>query len=252
MPVFRIDFGYDGTNFRGFARQREMRTVQGVLEQCLSRVLKEDLVTTGAGRTDAGVHARAQVASFATDADVDVERLARSLNGMLGPEIVVTSVTMVADDFSARFSAKWRAYRYQILNSELPDPFKRQFSWHMADPLDLGAMNAVASQLIGQHDFASFCRARPGATTVRRVFEASWLQEGDLKVFDIRANSFCHQMVRSVVGFSMDVGKGRRRAEDASGVLAARDRAKASLMAPPQGLILWEVGYQDARRHLEP
>lgn len=244
MPVLRIDFGYDGTNFHGFARQRGMRTVQGVLEECLSRVLKHDVVTTGAGRTDAGVHARGQVASFQTDAEVDVERLARSLNGMLGPELVVGSVNVMADDFSARFSATWRSYRYQILNAALPDPFRRLFWWHVVDPLDLDAMNGVAAHLSGQHDFASFCRAPQGGTTTRTVLEAVWHEDRDMKVFLIRANSFCHQMVRSLVGFCADVGRGRRQAADVLRVIEARDRAVASLMAPPHGLVLWEVGYE--------
>lgn len=246
MPAFRIDFGYDGTNFHGFARQRGLRTVQGALEDCLSRVLKQEVITTGAGRTDTGVHARAQVVSFETDSPVDVERLGRSLNGILGPELIVASVTLAPDEFNARFSAIWREYRYQILNGILPDPLRRNVCWHVAEPLDLAAMNAVATGISGQHDFASFCRVPQGGTTYRNVIEADWTEDRDLTVFRIRANAFCHQMVRSLVGFCIDVGRGRRKSDQITAILEARDRAAASLLAPPHGLILWEVGYRAA------
>jgi len=246
MAVLRIDFGYDGTNFHGFARQAGLRTVQGALEDCLSRVLKQEVTTTGAGRTDTGVHARGQVVSFETDSVVDVERLGRSLNGMLGPELIVASVAIAPDDFNARFSAVWREYRYQILNRVLPDPLRRHVCWLVAESIDLGAMNAVAKDLSGQHDFASFCRLPQGGTTLRTVIEADWTEDQDLIVFRIRANSFCHQMVRSLVGFSIDVGRGRRKSDQITAVLDARDRAAASLLAPPHGLILWDVGYKNS------
>ena len=243
MPFYRIDFGYDGTAFRGFARQAGQRTVQGVLEERLARVLGREITTTGAGRTDAGVHARRQVVSFEWDGDLDLPRLARSLNGMMGPEVVVASVEKAVDDFSARFSARWRRYRYLILNAPLADPLNRHFCWHVVEPLDLNAMNDAAARLVGEHDFASFCRIPDNGSTTRRVLSAQWASEGEMTVFTIAANAFCHQMVRSIVGFMVDVGKGRRRAAEIEAVLAARDRSRASNMAPPHGLILWEVGY---------
>jgi tRNA pseudouridine38-40 synthase len=243
MPVYRIDFGYDGSGFRGFARQAELRTVQGVLEERLARVLGREVVTTGAGRTDAGVHARQQVVSFEWDEELDPIRLARSLNGMLGPELVVASVARAVDDFSARFSARWRSYRYLVLNAPLADPMSRHQCWHVVDPLDLTAMNEAATGLVGEHDFASFCRVPDSGSTTRKVLSAAWSMESPMTVFTIVANAFCHQMVRSIVGFMIDVGKGRRRSTEIESVLAARDRSKASNMAPPHGLILWEVGY---------
>ena len=241
--TYRIDLGYDGTAFRGFARQAGQRTVQGVLEERLARVLGSEVTTTGAGRTDAGVHARQQVVSFQWGDELDLPRLARSLNGMMGPEVVVASVEKAVDDFSARFSAKWRRYRYLILNAPLADPLNRHFCWHVVEPLDLIAMNDAAERLVGEHDFASFCRTPDSGSTTRRVLSAEWALEGEMTVFTIAANAFCHQMVRSIVGFMVDVGKGRRRADEVETVLAARDRSKASNMAPPHGLILWEVGY---------
>ena len=243
MPVYRIDLGYDGTGFRGFARQAGQRTIQGALEQALHRVLGSAVVTTGAGRTDAGVHARHQVVSFELDEKLDPIRLARSLNGMLGPEAVVDSVVREEDGFNARFSARWRQYRYLILNAPLADPLNRHTCWHVVEPLDLEAMNDAAKSLVGEHDFASFCRGRPGGSTTRNVLTAVWSLQDPRTVFTISANAFCHQMVRSIVGLMVDVGKQRRRAAEVKSVIAARDRSHAPNMAPPQGLILWEVGY---------
>ena len=243
MSVFRIDFGYDGNAFHGFARQSGQRTVQGVLEGCLERVLGGPVLTTGAGRTDAGVHARHQVVSFEWDGEIDATRLARSLNGMLGAEVVVDAVAETDHDFSARFSARWREYRYHVLNAPLPDPLSRHRCWHVADPLDLSKMNEASMRLVGEHDFASFCRAPDNGSTTRRVLSAAWNLEGTTAVFTIIANAFCHQMVRSIVGLMIDVGRGRRRAEDVERILEARDRSDGSNLAPPHGLILWEVGY---------
>ncbi|MGH8927805.1 MAG: tRNA pseudouridine(38-40) synthase TruA [Acidimicrobiia bacterium] len=243
MAVYRMVLGYDGAGFRGFARQREVRTVQGVVDGCLSRILGGDVVTTAAGRTDAGVHARAQVVSFEFDQEIDRARLARSLNGMLGSEVVVRSIDECPEGFNARFSATWRQYRYRILNAPIPDPFRRHLCWHVAEPLDVDPMNQAAGYLVGEHDFASFCRAPDIGSTVRRVRDATWTREGDLVVFVITASSFCHQMVRSLVGFLVDVGKGRRHPTEMKSVIDARDRSKGSNMAPPHGLILWDVGY---------
>ena len=245
MPVYRLEVSYDGTGFHGFARQPQVRTVQGEIEAALSRVLKLSLETTGAGRTDTGVHAVGQVVSFVAIEELDLVRLQRSLNGILHPEMVVTSLTTEAAGFDARFSAEWREYRYQIVNGPHPEPLRRTFTWHVSDALDLDAMNAAAQQLIGEHDFASFCRAPASGGTVRRVLEARWAADPPLVVLRIRANAFCHQMVRSMVGFMVEVGRGRRRAEETAAVIAAADRSAAGPMAPPQGLILWEAGYGD-------
>ena len=243
MPTYRLDVAYDGSGFHGFARQPNLRTVQGEMEQALSRIVGEEVLTVGAGRTDAGVHARGQVMSFAVDRVLDDARMLRSLNRMLGPEIAVTGCREVPEGFDARFSAHSRVYRYQVLATPVHDPLRRLVTWHVPEPLDIEAMGVAAAGFVGEHDFASFCRSSPGRSTVRRVLEAGWDTEGDVAVFWIEAHAFCHQMVRSIVGFCVDAGRGRADPRSVSEVLARRDRAAARPIAPPQGLILWEVRY---------
>jgi len=251
----RLDISYDGTDFRGFAENAGVVTVGGELRAAIERVLGGPVALTCAGRTDAGVHARGQVVTFdvpdravGAEARVDVHRLRRSLNSMLGPSIVVRSVAEVADDFDARFSATWRSYRYTVLRAEVPDPFLGRTTWWVPDPLDLDVMQSGAAALVGEHDFASFCRRpTPDASLVRRVFHAQWVPGADEQLhFEVVASSFCHQMVRSFVGTLVDAGRGRERCADMAAVLAARDRAAAGNIAPPHGLCLWEVGYGDA------
>ena len=243
MPVYRLDLSYDGTGFNGYARQEGQPTVQGRLEEALAVVIGGPVVTSVAGRTDTGVHARGQVVSFLSPATLDTEGVARSLRGILAPEVVVSSVTEEADDFDARFSAVWRRYRYLIDPSPAPDPLLRHQVWHVGRPLDVDAMADVAVAFIGEHDFSSFCRAHEGRANVRRVFAAEWRHESGLLVFWIRASAFCHQMVRSLVGYCFDVGRGFSDPGAVSRVIEARDRSAVATVAPPHGLTLWEVGY---------
>ena len=253
----RLLVAYDGTTFHGFARSDGVPTVAGALTDAISLVAREPVVLTGAGRTDAGVHAWGQVVSCDLPDQTDLDDLARRVSSMCGPAIAVRAARWAPDDFDARFSASWRHYRYTVLSSVAPSPFLAATAWHVARPLDLPAMRLGCDPLIGEHDFASFCRrvkldpeqladGRPVPTTVRRVLLARWteVEEGILR-FDIRATAFCHQMVRSIVGTLVDVGLGRRRAGDLRGVLLARDRSRAAAIAPPHGLCLWEVGYPD-------
>lgn len=243
MPVIRLDLAYDGSGFHGFARQPQVRTVQGELESALARVLGTEPETTGAGRTDAGVHARHQVVSFTVDEPPDLARLRRALDGILGPEMAVTAATLAPDDFNARFSPTWRSYRYFIDCRPATDPLRRTWVWHLGRELDLQAMREAARGFVGEHDFASFCRRRAGATTIRTVLEAAWERDGPRHCFRVRARAFCHQMVRSLVGFSVDVGLGRVPADSVGGVIGARDRQRVGTVAPPHGLVLWEVGF---------
>ena len=246
----RLLVAYDGTDFRGLAPNADVRTVVGELQRVIEPLIGEVPDIVMSGRTDAGVHAWGQVLSFTMAAGaVELERLQKSINSRLGPEIVLREVSEVADDFSARFSASGRRYRYLIINRPVDDPFLARTGWWVPRSLDLAAMNASCPHIIGEHDFSSFCRQpkgpEPGPVPLnRRVDDARWLDLGDgLLRFDINGSAFCHQMVRSIVGFMVAVGSGKRTADEVPAVLAARDRAAAENPAPPHGLTLWQVDY---------
>jgi tRNA pseudouridine38-40 synthase len=244
MPTYRIDLAYDGSTFRGFAANSGVRTVQGELEAVLAAVLRCRVNTVVAGRTDAGVHARGQVVSFVVPEPIDSARVQRSINRVLGPDVVALAVSEAADGFDARKSALSRSYRYSIDNGPVPDPFRRWVCWHQPHPLDLEAMNGAARAFLGEQDFASLCRAAEGKSSVRRVLSCSWHREpGDLVVLEVTATAFCHQMVRSMVAICVEAGRGRLDPTAVPGILQARDRAAGRGVAPAHGLTLWEVGY---------
>lgn len=242
----KLVVAYDGTEFRGFARQPDVRTVEGVLGKALERHLRHPVELTCAGRTDAGVHAWGQVVSFEADPGVDPWRLRDAVNGGLAPEVVVRSAEVVDGTFDARRSALWRRYRYTVVNRDVPDPFRARYAWWVREPLDLHALRLAADPFVGEHDFASFCRKGPqGSTTVRRVLDSRWRDLGaGVLGYEIRAEAFCWQMVRAVVGTLVEAGTGKRRPGEMLDILRARDRAAAGGLAPPQGLSLHEVGYQ--------
>ena len=247
----RLDVAYDGAPYHGFAENPGVATVAGVLRAALERVLGHAVRLSCAGRTDRGVHASGQVVSLEARLDrVSVDELADAVTRLCGPSVVVKSASVVADDFDARFSARHRMYRYSILNSPVPDPLTAPTTWHVPQPLSLVAMRNATYPLIGEHDFTSFCRVprlkdpQAEPSMVREVLDAHWTDLGGGRLqFEIRATSFCHQMVRSVVGMLVEVGRGRRSAGEMLGVLAARDRSVAGPVAPPHGLVLIEVGY---------
>jgi len=242
---------YDGTDFHGFAAQPEQRTVAGVLLEALEAMLRGDIEDFAcAGRTDAGVHAWGQVVSLSTAADVDPARLAHALTKRLGPEVVVRSARVVDDGFDARHSAAARTYRYTVVNRPVPDPFLARYAWWVPDPLELARLRLGADPFVGEHDFAAFCRKGPeGSTTRRRVLRSHWdvVDDGILR-YEIRATAFCWQMVRSIVGTLVEIGRGRHTPGDIMGMLRSGDRARAGQLAPPQGLCLWAVDYPDAGR----
>jgi tRNA pseudouridine38-40 synthase len=243
----RATVAYDGTDYSGFAVQADgQRTVGGDLTDAIARVLGHPVELTCAGRTDAGVHAWGQVISFDADAArLDVEALARSVNKQLRPQISIRSIECAPPEFDARFSATARLYRYTILNSEAPSPFMARTAWWVDTPLDVKAMLLACDPLIGEHDFSSFCR-RPNddAPLTRRVIDARWEEPDDgVREFWIEANAFCHQMVRSIVGTLVEVGLGKKRAGDLTGIIRAGDRSAAGQLAPPHGLCLWRVTY---------
>ncbi len=249
----RLTLAYDGTAFHGFAEQPGLPTVAGRLGAALEKVLGHPVELVGAGRTDRGVHAWGQVVSFDAAPSAwergGFEAFRRRLNKLCGPELVIREVEPAPEDFSARFSARSRRYRYTIINRAVPDPFRRDTTWWVPEPLSLHAMQAGADALIGEHDFSSFCRRPKGAgaaevSLVRRVIETHWSEPepGELR-FEIEATAFCHQMVRSVVGTLVAMGRTDRRAGEMLAIIHAQDRAAAGPVAPPQGLCLWVVRY---------
>lgn len=256
---FRLTVAYDGTDFRGFAESDGVRTVLGELRRAVETILRCPVELTGAGRTDAGVHAWGQVISGDIPATTDLGRLERSINGLCAPDISVRGAAWVDPSFSARFSATGRTYRYLVWNDPAPNPLRPRTTWHVPLALDLDQMNLAAGSLVGEHDFSSFCRrprpapgfAEPGMR--RHLREAYWTHDDleqwgtSLLRFEITASSFCHQMVRSIVGTLVDVGLGRRDADSMPAVLAAHDRNAAGQVAPPTGLVLWSVDYSGER-----
>lgn len=250
----RLTVAYDGSRFHGFAANTGVRTVAGELIDAVTRLLHldEPIVLACAGRTDKGVHATGQVVSFDVPGGTDVAELARRVNRIVGPQIAVRDAAIVAEGFHARFSAVARTYRYEVWNHPEPDPFRAGRSWYVPEPLDLASLRLACDPFIGDHDFSAFCRAATRADGTpaplrRRVLAADWHDEGDgALVFTITATSFCHQMVRSIVGTIVEVGSGRRSAGELTGVIASGDRARAGRLAPPDGLYLTHVEFSPA------
>jgi len=283
----RLDIAYDGTGFRGFAAQQGQRTVAGVLADAIATVVRHQVTLTCAGRTDAGVHAQGQVVHVDVADGVDLARLVRSVNAMVGPQVVVRRAVEAPPGFDARRRATGRRYRYLVHETDVADPLLANLVWTVPGPLDLRAMAAAADTLLGEHDFRSLCRRPPDLgpedPIVRRVTEARWqvatsdaaygiadrigqagsaagaiqsgvgaasfepaaalVQWGRLLRFDVAATSFCHQMVRSMVGVLVAVGMGRWTPADVHWLVMRADRSGAPDPAPPQGLSLIHVDY---------
>ena len=245
----RIDLSYNGTDFRGWAVQPDLRTVQGTVETALATVLRVPTVSVVcAGRTDTGVHARGQVVhvDLPEPAAYD-ERLLRRLNGILPPDVRVRAVAPAAEGFDARFSALWRRYAYRVADDlALADPLTRHHVLAWPRRLDLDAMNEACAPLLGLQDFAAFCKQRPGATTVRTLLDLSWRRdEAGLVVGSVRADAFCHNMVRALVGSLITVGEGRQPPTWPAEVMAGRRRDAGVHVIQPHGLTLEEVGYPE-------
>ena len=249
----RLDLAYDGSAFSGWAAQPGRRTVQAVTEDGLFRVLRlpEPPRLTVAGRTDAGVHATGQVAHLDVPAIAwsgQADRVLRSLAGVLSPDVRARGLAPAPPGFDARFSALWRRYRYRVCDSPAAaDPLRRRDTlWHLR-PLCVDRMNQAAALLLGEHDFAAFCRRREGATTVRRLLRLDWARDDTgVAVATVVADAFCHNMVRAVVGALLAVGEDRREPDWPRQVLAAAVRDGAVHVAPAHGLCLAEVRYPQA------
>lgn len=257
----RLDIAYDGTHFRGWARQPGLRTVQGTLEDALERIVGTAVRLVVAGRTDAGVHAAAQVAHVDLDddqwarvqhrhgraAEDPAGSLAGRLRGVLGayPDVTVTRTALAPEGFDARFSAVWRRYRYRIADAAVGyDPLQRHDTTTVRAALDAQAMDAAARSLIGLHDFAAYCKPRPEATTIRTLLDYRWHRdERGVLVAEVQADAFCHSMVRALVGACAAVGEGKLAVEDPVALRDALERTSAFKVLPARGLTLTEVGY---------
>lgn len=253
LTTLRLAVEYDGTEFYGFQWQPAVRTVAGVLEAALSEFFCEPVKTACAGRTDTGVHATGQVVSLSTAAAFPFERLTLALNSALPPDVSVRDSAVVDANFSARFSARERTYVYAILNRSTPSALLAKRAYHVWRGLDLERMRAAAQLLVGEHDFRSFCGVLPeGGLTVRTVHEIVLERAGDLIRVEISAVGFLHHMVRTIVGTLIECGWKRRDPADVRAILDARDRAAAGHNAPPHGLYLAGVRYDDYDSFKEP
>ena len=239
----RATVAYDGTDYGGFQRQANAPTVQAELEGAVARVTQQEVSVLAAGRTDAGVHAVGQVIAFDTGWSHKVSDLQRALNAVLPADIAVRGVREVSSGFHPRHDARSRRYRYTLNNTPVRCPLTRRYSVHVADPLDLAAMQQAALSLVGEHDFATFGQPPQGHNTVRRVVEAEWGGEAARLTFDIEANAFLYRMVRSIVGTLLQVGRGQMGVEEFVAAMKACDRSMAGPTALPQGLCLMEVKY---------
>jgi tRNA pseudouridine38-40 synthase len=243
----RLDIGYDGTAYAGWARQADRPSVQGAIEDALGTLLRSDPPRlTVAGRTDAGVHARGQVAHVDLAAEAAGDRLLRrKLNGLLPVDIRIRQVSAAPPGFDARFSALARTYRYRIADRpEYVDPLRRGEVYVVARPLDVDAMRAACPPLLGEHDFAAYCKRREGATTIRALLALDWDRDlSGLLAMTVEADAFCHSMVRSLVGAMLAVGEGRRPPEWPATLLSLPARATDVAVAPPHGLVLEAVTY---------
>lgn len=240
----RLDISYDGTDFTGWARQPGLRTVQGVLEEALSKVQREPIQLTVAGRTDAGVHAEGQVAHFDTHTEVDGPKLVHRLARFLPKDVRVKDVRLAPPEFDARFSAIRRHYAYRLTTAPYgAEPLQARGVVPVRSGLDVEAMREASRNLLGLHDFAAFCRRREGATTIRELQRFDWVQDGELLTAYVSADAFCWSMVRSLVGGVLAVGEGRRTPAWIAGLLNERERSSSVTVAPAHGLSLIAVDY---------
>ncbi len=252
LRTIKVTLSYDGTDFSGFQRQANARSVQQELEQALEPIDRRRVVVAGAGRTDAGVHAFGQVASFTLSNPIATADLIQAVNARLPEDVRVLAAEEVDAGFHARFSACGKAYRYRISNTEVISPFERRFALHISRSLDLGAMREAAQLLMGEHDFACFqARTVKSRSSVRTVIVSEWSEErlpdrGRLLTYEIAGSGFLKYMVRNIVGTLVEVGDGHRAPASIGPLLASRNRAAAGRTAPPQGLYLVRVDYDAA------
>jgi tRNA pseudouridine38-40 synthase len=250
MRNLKLILAYDGTDFSGWQIQPERSTIQGSLASAIGRITGEKVLPQGSGRTDAGVHALAQVVTFATESVIPAANLAIALNDILPASIRVLDVNEVSPEFHARKSARAKTYRYRMYRNTVCPPFLARYVWHYPYPLNEKAMCAAAPLVEGEHDFTSFAAVDPervpdrdDLSNVRRVFSSTWQRKGDELIYEVRGNGFLHHMVRNLVGTFLLVGKGTLEPEDVIKILRAKKRSAAGATAPARGLYLINVEY---------
>jgi tRNA pseudouridine38-40 synthase len=248
MRNLKLTVAYDGTDFAGWQVQPEAATVQGTLSSAIGRITGEKVLTQGSGRTDAGVHALAQVATFQTESVIPVANFVVALNDILPASIRVLAAEQVPEDFHPRKSAKAKTYRYRIYRNPICPPLLARYVWHYPYPLDENAMRDAAPLIQGEHDFTSFAavdpeRGREGLSNVRRIFSSQWRRESSELIYEVRGNGFLHHMVRNLVGTLLLVGKGTLKPAELTRILETKDRSAAGATAPASGLYLVNVEY---------
>jgi tRNA pseudouridine38-40 synthase len=242
--LVKLTLEYDGTDYFGWQMQAGQDSIQARLEGALERIFSAPVRVHGSGRTDAGVHARGQVASARLPREFDLAELQRALNALLPADIVVLRAERASDDFDPRRNARSRVYEYRILNRATPSAFEYRYAWLVRDPLEIDAMNAAARAFPGTHDFAAFRTLGSGEkTTTRRVIASEWRRDGEMLIYRVEATSFLRHMVRTMVGAMVDAGRGRTGAREIAELIASRDRSMAPAPAPAAGLFLVEVRY---------
>ncbi len=245
MENFRIIVEYDGTAYHGWQRQKADRTIQGEIEKALTTMTGKPVSLAGSGRTDAGVHAIGQTASFSSDAGLSPDIYLKGLNSLLPDDILIRVCESMDPAFHARYDARSKLYQYRILNRDMPSILERHYVWHIRRKLNVEAMQKAATYFVGEHDFKAFeGTGSPRTSTVRHVIRAEMRQTRDNQIlFDIEADGFLRYMVRNIVGTLVDVGNGRIPEEDVKGILLSRDRSLAGATAPARGLFLIKVNY---------
>jgi tRNA pseudouridine38-40 synthase len=248
MRNLKLVLAYDGTEFSGWQVQPGAATVQGTLASAIGRVTGEAVLPQGSGRTDAGVHALAQVATLAIQSPIPAENLVIALNDILPASIRVLEAAEVPAEFHARKSARAKTYRYTMFRGSICPPFRARYVWHYPYPLDEDKMQEVAGLILGEHDFTSFAavdpeRGREESSNVRQIFSSTWEREGDEFVYTVRGSGFLHHMVRNLVGTFLLAGRGTLKASDLTWILESRSRSAAGATAPASGLCLVSVEY---------
>jgi len=250
MRNLKLILSYDGTDFSGWQVQPCAATIQGTLASAIGRVTGEKVLPQASGRTDAGVHALAQVVTFVTESSVPTQNFQKALNDILPSSVRVLRVEEVAADFHARHSAKAKTYRYRIYRGAICPPFLARYVWHYPYPVEEGAMASAAALVVGEHDFTSFTaadsergREAEYISNIRQIFESSWERVGEEFVYTVRGSGFLHHMVRNLVGSFILVGKGTLKPDDVTRILEAKDRSQAGPTAPGHGLYLVNVEY---------